>query len=55
MAQMQLMNVETPPQSPFGNWNKIHDFDIMWPLDRMSSILPFITVGERELREVSGL
>ena len=29
MAEMQLMTVETPTQSPLGNLNKIHDFDMM--------------------------
>lgn len=55
MTQMQLMNVETPTQSPFGNWNKIHGFDMLWPLDMMFSTLSFLTVGEREWREWSWL
>lgn len=51
MAQMQLMTVETPTQSPLENWNKIHDFDMMWPLDGMFSMLPFIPAGGREWRK----
>lgn len=55
MTQMQLMNVETPTQSPFGNWNKIHGFDMLWPLHMMFSTLSFLTVGETEWREWSWL
>lgn len=59
MAQVQLMNVETPTQNPFGNWNKIHGFDrIFGDEDLMIfgddvSIASFITVGERVWGEPS--
>lgn len=52
---MQLMNVEAPTQSDFGNGNKIHGFDMIWPLDMLFPIIHFIIVGERKWREWSWL
>lgn len=54
MVQVQLMNVETPTQNPFGNGNKIHGSDrigMLFGCDVL--IVSFVIVGERERREPS--